>query len=49
MTNWPEQLPENLPYVLPRWDDGEAWKLRGETGPLTNHRPRTVVLPVECQ
>ena len=23
---WPDQLPENLPFVLPRWDDEQAWK-----------------------
>jgi hypothetical protein len=23
---WPDQLPENLPMVLPSWDDPECWK-----------------------
>lgn len=23
---WPDQLPENLPMVLPAWDDPDAWK-----------------------
>lgn len=23
---WPDQMPEKLPFALPRWDDGEAWK-----------------------
>lgn len=23
---WPDQLPENLPTVLPAWDDPDAWK-----------------------
>jgi hypothetical protein len=23
---WPDQLPENLPMVLPAWDNLEAWK-----------------------
>jgi lysophospholipase L1-like esterase len=23
---WPDQMPEALPFVLPRWDDEEAWK-----------------------
>ena len=40
---WPDQLPDNLPYVLPRWDDGDAWRLRGETGALINHRPRAPI------
>jgi len=22
----PEHAPDNLPYVLPSWDDAEAWK-----------------------
>ncbi|KIW00651.1 hypothetical protein, variant 1 [Verruconis gallopava] len=43
---WPDQLPENLPYVLPRWDDGDAWRLRGETDPrVIYHRPRAYVDP----
>ncbi|KAK5174758.1 uncharacterized protein LTR77_001841 [Saxophila tyrrhenica] len=24
--NWPDQTPDALPFVLPRWDDQEAWK-----------------------
>lgn len=24
--SWPDQMPEALPFVLPRWDDEEAWK-----------------------
>lgn len=28
--NWPDQLPENLPFVLPKWDDGSAWAKCGE-------------------
>ncbi|KAK3058630.1 hypothetical protein LTR09_000195 [Extremus antarcticus] len=24
---WPDQTPEALPFVLPRWDDEEAWKV----------------------
>jgi hypothetical protein len=23
---WPDQLPENLPMVLPAWDNRDAWK-----------------------
>lgn len=23
---WPDQLPEQLPMVLPAWSDLEAWK-----------------------
>jgi hypothetical protein len=23
---WPDQLPENLPMVLPAWDNLESWK-----------------------
>jgi hypothetical protein len=23
---WPDEMPERLPFVLPRWDDEEAWK-----------------------
>ena len=26
---WPDQVPERLPFVLPAWDDEEAW--RGDT------------------
>ena len=22
---WPDQMPDNLPFVLPRWDDDKAW------------------------
>ncbi|KAF2277910.1 SGNH hydrolase [Westerdykella ornata] len=25
--HWPDQLPENLPMVLPAWNDGDAWKV----------------------
>ncbi|KAK6428724.1 hypothetical protein LTR95_015133 [Oleoguttula sp. CCFEE 5521] len=24
--NWPDQMPEKLPFVLPAWDDEQAWK-----------------------
>lgn len=24
-TNWPDQMPEQLPFVFPRWDDKQAW------------------------
>lgn len=44
--NWPDQLPDNLPYALPRWDDGDAWRLRGETGSVTNNRPRPAITPI---
>lgn len=30
---WPDQMPEALPFVLPRWDDTDAWK-DGETSVL---------------
>jgi hypothetical protein len=43
--NWPEQLPENLPFVLPKWDDGDAWKMCGETDFVINHRPRILSPP----
>lgn len=23
---WPDQMPDNLPMVLPAWNDSEAWK-----------------------
>jgi hypothetical protein len=23
---WPDQMPEKLPMVLPPWNDHEAWK-----------------------
>lgn len=23
---WPDQVPESLPFVVPSWDDEEAWK-----------------------
>jgi hypothetical protein len=23
---WPDQMPEKLPMVLPAWNDEEAWK-----------------------
>ncbi|TLD20968.1 gb [Venturia nashicola] len=36
--HWPDHLPDNLPFVLPRWDAGDAWKMRGETDALINHR-----------
>jgi len=42
---WPDQLPENLDYVLPRWDDGDAWRRRGETGSVIQNRPRPIVSP----
>jgi lysophospholipase L1-like esterase len=45
-TNWPDQLPQNLPYILPPWDDGDAWRLRGETDSVINHRPRVFVTPI---
>ncbi|QDS74736.1 hypothetical protein FKW77_000964 [Venturia effusa] len=38
---WPDQLPEHLPFILPHWDDGDAWKMRGETGSIINHRMRS--------
>ncbi|KAE9979595.1 hypothetical protein EG328_000762 [Venturia inaequalis] len=38
---WPDQLPDNLPFVLPRWDDGDAWKMCGETDAIINHRMRS--------
>lgn len=44
--NWPDQMPDNLPYILPRWDDGDAWRLRGETGSVINNRPRPVIADV---
>jgi hypothetical protein len=22
---WPDEVPEKLPYVIPAWDDVEAW------------------------
>nr|OQO19696.1 hypothetical protein B0A51_12069 [Rachicladosporium sp. CCFEE 5018] len=24
--NWPDQMPDRLPFVLPAWDDEQAWK-----------------------
>ena len=27
--NWPDQLPEKLPFVLPAWNDEKAWAVRG--------------------
>jgi lysophospholipase L1-like esterase len=47
-THWPDQLPENLPFVLPRWDDGDAWKMCGETDSVVEHRPRVITPPVEA-
>jgi hypothetical protein len=26
---WPDQIPEKLPYVIPAWDDTEAWAKEG--------------------
>jgi hypothetical protein len=40
---WPDQLPDNLPFILPRWDDGDAWKMRGETDAIIYHRMRLQV------
>lgn len=30
--NWPDQMPEKLPFVLPKWDDEGAWKVEGREG-----------------
>jgi lysophospholipase L1-like esterase len=46
-THWPDQLPENLPFVLPRWDDGDAWKMCGETDSVVEHRPRVTTPSAE--
>jgi hypothetical protein len=26
---WPDQIPEKLPYVIPAWDNTEAWAKEG--------------------
>ncbi|KAG8420114.1 isoamyl acetate-hydrolyzing esterase [Metarhizium acridum] len=28
-STWPDQMPEQLPYVIPAWDDGAAWAEEG--------------------
>ncbi|KAF2431757.1 SGNH hydrolase [Tothia fuscella] len=45
-TSFPDQLPEDLPYVLPSWSDGDAWKMCGETDFVINHRLRVIAPPV---
>lgn len=27
--NWPDELPERLPYVIPAWDDKASWAKEG--------------------
>lgn len=44
-SHWSDQLPDNLPFVLPRWDDGDAWRMRGETDAIINNRMRSAQMP----